>query len=268
MNDPWREDARKRRAQGESIRTIARAIGVGNATVHRWLGVTVPPAIQARAFHPFHPIGCQRWNGTHGRRNAVENVRGMPAIAWVAAVPRCDGTRRNAGNASRHGVPHGFARSSAHPAAIRCRRSVLPAPTSWLPAPTSWLPAPTSWAPASPRAGRLVTRTASAGGLTGWRSALRRVMGPLWKLRANDPGVERRLGARGTSLAPLMTRQLSRRRGVLERVTSPRTAAPCFVMAESDAEADREIASIRAEFPDSNGPLFVMISSHRLQDGA
>ena len=37
MNDPRREEARKRRAQGESIRTIAKAIGVGNATIHRWL---------------------------------------------------------------------------------------------------------------------------------------------------------------------------------------------------------------------------------------
>ena len=36
-NDPRREEARKRRAQGESIRTIAKAMGVGNATVHRWL---------------------------------------------------------------------------------------------------------------------------------------------------------------------------------------------------------------------------------------
>jgi KaiC/GvpD/RAD55 family RecA-like ATPase len=36
-NDPRREEARKRRASGDSIRTIARALGVGVATVHRWL---------------------------------------------------------------------------------------------------------------------------------------------------------------------------------------------------------------------------------------
>ena len=36
-NDPRREEARKRRAQGESLRTIARAIGVTKSTVERWL---------------------------------------------------------------------------------------------------------------------------------------------------------------------------------------------------------------------------------------
>ena len=35
--DPRRDQARKRRAQGESFRTIARALGVGVTTVHRWL---------------------------------------------------------------------------------------------------------------------------------------------------------------------------------------------------------------------------------------
>jgi predicted ATP-dependent serine protease len=36
-NDPRREEARKRRAAGDSFRTIAQALGVGKATVHRWL---------------------------------------------------------------------------------------------------------------------------------------------------------------------------------------------------------------------------------------
>lgn len=36
-NDPRRDEARRRRAQGESIRTIAKALGVGVGTIHRWL---------------------------------------------------------------------------------------------------------------------------------------------------------------------------------------------------------------------------------------
>ena len=71
----------------------------------------------------------------------------------------------------------------------------------------------------------------------------------------------------GASLAPLMTRQLSRRCGVLERATTHRKAAPCFVMAESRAEADREIAHFRTAYPARKGPLLVMVyPSHRDQE--
>jgi hypothetical protein len=58
-----------------------------------------------------------------------------------------------------------------------------------------------------------------------------------------------------------MTRKLSRRLGVLERTTTPPTAAPCLVRVESRADADREVTRVRAAYPDSKCSLFVMVCS-------
>jgi len=61
--------------------------------------------------------------------------------------------------------------------------------------------------------------------------------------------IEERLGASGKPTSHFMIRKLSRRLGVLERMT------------------DREVAGIRAAYPDSKCILFVMVCPrHRHQD--
>ena len=57
-----------------------------------------------------------------------------------------------------------------------------------------------------------------------------------------------------------MIRKLSRRLGVLERMTI-RTAAPCFVRVENRADTDREVACVCAAYPSSKCTLLVMVCS-------
>jgi hypothetical protein len=63
-------------------------------------------------------------------------------------------------------------------------------------------------------------------------------------------------------------RLLTRRVEALEREAAPPAApAPCFVMAEDEAEAGREVARIRAEHPDAPRTLFVMIGARGEEPG-
>ena len=55
-------------------------------------------------------------------------------------------------------------------------------------------------------------------------------------------------------------RAIERRLGALEQVLKPVRYGPSFIMANSDAEADREIERLRAEYPDGMPKTrFVMI---------
>ena len=55
-------------------------------------------------------------------------------------------------------------------------------------------------------------------------------------------------------------RAIERRLGALKQVLNPVRYGPSFIMANSDAEADREIERLRAEYPDGMfDPPFVMI---------
>jgi hypothetical protein len=56
-----------------------------------------------------------------------------------------------------------------------------------------------------------------------------------------------------------MGKHLTRRVEVLERRAAPAAApAPCFVLAETRAAAEREVARLRAAHPDGCRTLFVM----------
>ena len=57
-----------------------------------------------------------------------------------------------------------------------------------------------------------------------------------------------------------MGKHLTRRVEVLERRAAPRAAlAPCFVLAEDRAAAERAVARLRAAHPNGCRTLFVMI---------
>ena len=61
-----------------------------------------------------------------------------------------------------------------------------------------------------------------------------------------------------------MGKHLTRRVEVLERRAAPPVApAPCFVLAETRAAAEREVERLRAEHPDGCPTLFVMIGARR-----
>jgi len=61
-----------------------------------------------------------------------------------------------------------------------------------------------------------------------------------------------------------MTGSLIRRVAALERATGPVAHPPAFILAVNDADADRQIARIRAAYPDSMQTVFVMIAAdHR-----
>ena len=58
----------------------------------------------------------------------------------------------------------------------------------------------------------------------------------------------------------MIHRTIGRRIEALEQVLKPVRYGPSFIMANSDAEADREIERLRAEYPDGMPEtLFVMI---------
>jgi hypothetical protein len=60
-----------------------------------------------------------------------------------------------------------------------------------------------------------------------------------------------------------MSRQ-ARRLEALERAAPPLAHPPAFILAVNDADADRQIARNRADYPDSTRALFVMITAdHR-----
>jgi hypothetical protein len=58
--------------------------------------------------------------------------------------------------------------------------------------------------------------------------------------------------------------RMARRLAALERATPPLAHPPAFLLAADKADADRQVARVRAAYPDSTRALFVMITAdHR-----
>ena len=86
--------------------------------------MTVPTRVQAASVPPFHLNKVvERWNGTQSRRNTVERLAESPEIARLCAVPRAGGTRWNARNAERAGVPPHFRAVRPNPHSVTAASS-------------------------------------------------------------------------------------------------------------------------------------------------
>jgi hypothetical protein len=62
----------------------------------------------------------------------------------------------------------------------------------------------------------------------------------------------------------MTARAIERRVQTLEQTLKPLRSGPCFIMASSEAEADREIERLRAEYPEGMPrTLFIMTLAQR-----
>ena len=59
----------------------------------------------------------------------------------------------------------------------------------------------------------------------------------------------------------------ARRLAALERAARPLAHPPAFLLAANDADADRQVACVRADHPDSNWTVFVMIGADHSSSG-
>ena len=63
--------------------------------------------------------------------------------------------------------------------------------------------------------------------------------------------------------APATTATMVRRLEALERPARPLAHPPAFIQAADNADADRQVARVRADHPGSNWTVFVMIAADR-----
>ena len=57
--------------------------------------------------------------------------------------------------------------------------------------------------------------------------------------------------------------RMARRLAALERAARPLAHPPALILAADKADADRQVARVRAAYPDSTRALFVMIAADR-----